>query len=124
MPSSSRPSWVLSCRCPSVTTMLNGRPRPSQAKCSLVVRGRDGIRDDWQANITCELLNLYLDDGTAIAEWQAEFDDTAQQVRKRMREVALLTFDGPLISSLREYWASEELPTAALAHQQRNPNGG
>jgi hypothetical protein len=41
-----------------------------------------------------------------------------------MREVALLTFDGPLISSLREYWASEELPAATLAHQQRSPNGG
>ena len=95
------------------------------------IRGRDGIRDYWQtkvvgtqANITCELLNLYLDDGTAIAEWEATFDDTAQQVRKRMREVALLTFDGSLIASLREYWASEELPAAALAHQQRNPNGG
>jgi SnoaL-like domain len=95
------------------------------------IRTRQGIRDYWQtkvvggqANITCDLLNLYLDDGTAIAEWQAEFDDTAQQVRKRMREVALLTFDGPLISSLREYWASEELPAAALAHQQRSPNGG
>ena len=75
-------------------------------------------------NITCELLNLYLDDGTAIAEWEATFDDTAQQVRKRMREVALLTFDGPLIDGLREYWASEELPATALAHQQRNPNGG
>jgi SnoaL-like domain len=80
------------------------------------IRGRDGIRDYWQskvvggqANITCDLLNLYLDDGTAIAEWEATFDDTAQQVRKRMREVALLTFEGPLISSLREYWASEEL---------------
>jgi nuclear transport factor 2 (NTF2) superfamily protein len=78
------------------------------------IRGRDGIRAYWQskvvkeqANITCELLNLYLDDGTAIAEWEAEFDDTAQQVRKRMREVALLTFNGPLISSLREYWASQ-----------------
>ena len=97
------------------------------------IRGRDGIRDYWQtkvvgtqANITCELLNLYLDDGTAIAEWEATFDDTAQQVRKRMREDALLTFDGPLIDSLREYWASEvvELSPAALAHQQRNPNGG
>jgi hypothetical protein len=94
------------------------------------ILGRDGIRAYWQskvvgtqANITCELLNLYLDDGTAIAEWEAEFDDRAQQVRKRMREVALLTFDGPLISSLREYWASEELPAAALAHQQRSPNG-
>jgi SnoaL-like domain len=95
------------------------------------IRTRQGIRDYWQtkvvgnqANITCALLNVYLDDGTAIAEWEATFDDTAQQVRKRMREVALLTFDGPLISSLREYWASEELPAATLAHQQRNPNGG
>jgi hypothetical protein len=95
------------------------------------IRGRDGIRDYWQskvvgtqANITCELLNLYLDDGTAIAEWEATFDDTAQRVRKRMREVALLTFDGALIDSLREYWASEELPAAALARQQHNPNGG
>ena len=41
------------------------------------IRGRDGIRDYWQtkvvgtqANITCELLNLFLDDGTAIAEWE------------------------------------------------------
>jgi hypothetical protein len=41
-------------------------------------------------------------------------------------KVALLTFDGPLISSLREYWASEvvELSPAAPAHQQRSPNGG
>jgi uncharacterized protein (TIGR02246 family) len=80
------------------------------------IRGRDGIRSYWQtkvvggqANITCDLLNLYLDDGTAIAEWQAEFDDTAQQVRKRMREVALLTFDGHLIENLREYWSSQEV---------------
>jgi SnoaL-like domain len=94
------------------------------------IRTRQGIRDYWQskvvggqANISCDLLNLYLDDGTAIAEWEATFDDTAQGVRKRMLEVALLTFDGPLISSLREYWASEELPAAALAHQQRSPNG-
>jgi hypothetical protein len=35
------------------------------------------------------------------------FDDTAQQVRKRMREVALLTFDGPLIDSLRGLVVSE-----------------
>jgi uncharacterized protein (TIGR02246 family) len=80
------------------------------------IRGRDGIRSYWQtkvvggqANITCDLLNLYLDDGTAIAEWQAEFDDTDQQVRKRMREVALLTFNGSLIESLREYWSSQEV---------------
>jgi hypothetical protein len=85
--------------------------------------GRDGIREYWrakvvgsQANITTRLLALYLDEGerTAVAEWEASFDDTAQGVRKRMREVALLTFDGRgLIAGLREYWASEEIPAAA-----------
>jgi hypothetical protein len=47
------------------------------------IRGRYGIRSYWQtkvvsgqANITCELLSLYLDDGTAVAEWEAIFDDT------------------------------------------------
>lgn len=60
-----------------------------------------------QANITCRVLSLYLDGDTAIAEWLAEFDDLAQGVRKRMQEIAVLTFEGHLISSLREYWASE-----------------
>jgi hypothetical protein len=43
---------------------------------------RDAIRAYWQdkvvgaqANITCRLLNLYLDGDTAIAEWEAVFDD-------------------------------------------------
>lgn len=77
------------------------------------IQGRRGIRAYWktkviegQANIECELLNLYLDGETAIAEWEAEFDDLAQQVRKRMREVAILVFEGGLITSLREYWSS------------------
>jgi hypothetical protein len=95
------------------------------------IRDRDGIRSYWQtkvvegqANITCDLLNLYLDDGTAVAEWEAEFDDRAQQVRKRMREVALLTFDGPRIESLREYWASEVLgPVADGQMSQPQPTG-
>ncbi len=30
-------------------------------------------------------------------------------VRKRMREVAILEFEGELIASLREYWASETI---------------
>jgi hypothetical protein len=77
---------------------------------------REAIREYWQtkvvgaqANIECELLSLYLDGDTAIAEWEARFDDLAQGVRKRMREIAVLEFDGPLIASLREYWASERL---------------
>jgi hypothetical protein len=75
---------------------------------------REAIRRYWQskviasqANITCELLNLYLDGDTVIAEWEAEFDDVPQSVRKRMREIAVLVFQEGLISSLREYWASE-----------------
>ena len=91
------------------------------------ILGRDGIRDYWQtkvvggqSNIKCELLNLYLDGDTAIAEWEAEFDDRLQHIRKRMREVvALLVFDGQLIESLREYWASEVVeltPVEAQGH--------
>jgi hypothetical protein len=75
---------------------------------------REAIRGYWQtkvveaqANIKCELLSVYLDGDTAIAEWEAWFDDLAQGVRKHMREIAVLEFDGPLIGSLREYWASE-----------------
>lgn len=77
---------------------------------------REAIRQYWQtkvvaaqANIKCELLNLYLDGTTATAEWEAQFDDCVQGVRKRMREVAILTFEGRQISSLREYWASERV---------------
>jgi hypothetical protein len=46
------------------------------------IQNRDAIRDYWhtkvvesQANIKCKLLSLYLDGTTAIAEWEAEFDD-------------------------------------------------
>jgi uncharacterized protein (TIGR02246 family) len=81
---------------------------------------REAIRAYWQskvvgaqANITCRLLNLYLDGDTAIAEWLAEFDDMPQGLRKRMKEIAVLTFEGRLISSLREYWASETVAAVA-----------
>jgi len=80
------------------------------------IRDHTGIREYWhtkvlrsQRNITCKLLNLYLEGNTAIAEWQAEFDDVEQQVRKQMREIAVLVFEGNRISSLREYWASKAI---------------
>lgn len=82
---------------------------------------REAIRAYWeskvvgaQANIKCRLLNLYLDGDTAIAEWEAEFDDVVEGTRKRMREIAVLVFEGHLIASLREYWASEEIGQAAV----------
>jgi hypothetical protein len=80
------------------------------------IRGHAGIREYWQskvvkeqAKISAELLSLYLDGTTAIAEWEARFDDLLKGHRKRMREVAILEFDGDRIASLREYWASERL---------------
>jgi ketosteroid isomerase-like protein len=80
------------------------------------IRDHAGIRDYWetkvvkeQANIQAELLSLYLDGTTAIAEWEAHFDDVVLGHRKRMREVAILEFEGDRIASLREYWASERL---------------
>jgi len=80
------------------------------------IRTRDGIRAYWQAKvvesqarISCDLLNLYVDGNTAIVEWEAQFDDLTDRVRKRMREVAILVFEGQLIASLREYWSSEQI---------------
>lgn len=77
------------------------------------IRDHAGIRRYWQtkvvteqANIHARLLNLYLDGDTAIAEWEARFDDLVARERKLLREVALLRFDGDRIASLREYWAS------------------
>jgi uncharacterized protein (TIGR02246 family) len=80
--------------------------------------GHEAIRRYWetkvaaeQANIECGVWTLYLDGDTAIAEWDAEFDDLTQGVRKHMKEIAVLELvrrDGRwLISSLREYWSSE-----------------
>jgi hypothetical protein len=80
------------------------------------IENREGIRQYWQTKvvesqdrITCKLLSLFLDGTTAIVEWEAEFDDVPQKVRKRMREVAILVFEGQLIAGLREYWSSEKI---------------
>lgn len=80
------------------------------------IRSREGIRVYWQekvvanqANIDCRLLALYVDGTTAVAEWEAEFDDLEAGVRKLMREVAILEFEGERIARLREYWASKAI---------------
>ena len=77
---------------------------------------RDAIRAYWQskvvhaqANIKVQLLNVYPDGETVVAEWLAEFDDLAQGVRKRMREIAVMVFSDGLVRSHREYWASEQI---------------
>lgn len=92
------------------------------------IPNREAIRRYWvtkvvgaQANITCKLLNVYLDGTTAIAEWLAEFDDVTQGIRKRMREIAVLDFQGRQISALREYWSSERV--ADLVEQEFSSPG-
>jgi hypothetical protein len=99
-----------------ITTIFTDNASYHERVLGTPILGRDGIKAYWQtkvlgsqANIKCELLNLYLDGSTAIAEWEAEFDDLVQRIRKRMREVAILDFDGYLIESLREYWSSQEI---------------
>lgn len=80
------------------------------------IRDHAGFSEYWrtkvvaeQANIQAELLSLYLDGTTAIAEWEARFDDVVDGCRKRMREVAILEFEGDRVASLREYWTSERV---------------
>lgn len=77
--------------------------------------GLDKIRHYWEtkvaeeeANIRAELLNFYIG-GDVAAEQEAHFDDIVKSERKRMLEVAILTFEDGKISSLREYWASEPI---------------
>ncbi len=97
-----------------ITTIFTDQATYHERVLHAPILNRDAIRAYWQAkvvesqaNITCKLLSLYLDGSTAIAEWEAEFDDVAQGARKRMREIAVLDFEGHLISALREYWSSE-----------------
>ena len=92
------------------------------------IRNRQGIRTYWQekvvesqARIKCQLLSLYLDGTTAIVEWEVEFDDLAQGVRKRMREVAILEFEGNLIASLREYWVSRNVADLSAGAKPNHP---
>lgn len=99
-----------------ITTIFTENATYHERVLQAPIPNREAIREYWerkvvgsQANIKCELLNLYLDGATAIAEWEAEFDDVVQGVRKRMREIAVIDFDGRRIAALREYWSSERV---------------
>jgi hypothetical protein len=80
------------------------------------LRGHEAIARYWtkkvvaqQRNISFDLLSIYLDGSTAVAEWNATFDDLQFGVRKLIREVAILEIEANKISSLREYWASKNI---------------
>jgi ketosteroid isomerase-like protein len=80
------------------------------------LRGLAEIRQYWerkvrdqQASIQFRILSLHGGGGTGVAEWEAEFDDLVQGVRKQMREVAILELSDGKIASLREYWSSRRV---------------
>lgn len=108
-----------------VTIFTPGATYHERVMQDVTIAGREAVRQYWQtkvvqdqANITCLLLEVYLDGNTAIAIWLAEFDDVPQGVRKRMQEIAVLRFEGHQIASLREYWASETVATLTPADGQ------
>jgi len=61
-----------------------------------------------QSHIKFRLLNVYVDDDTVIAEWDASFYSSIKKARIHIREVAILEIDKNKIKSLREYWRSEK----------------
>jgi ketosteroid isomerase-like protein len=78
-------------------------------------KGHEEIKKYWrdivigeQTEIEFELLNLYIEGDTAIAEWKAKFHKNNSQKKKVIKEVAILEFEGNKIKSLREYWHSKE----------------
>jgi hypothetical protein len=82
------------------------------------MRGHSEIKDYWeskvcreQGNIQFRLNSLYVDPvrATAIAEWEAWFDDIPSGCRKHMSEVAILAIEDDKISSLKEWWSSEKV---------------
>jgi hypothetical protein len=57
--------------------------------------------------------------GQPIPDREAVFDDLAKGVRKRLRETAILTFKGGLISSLSEYWSSQAVAQLGSESQRQ-----
>jgi ketosteroid isomerase-like protein len=75
--------------------------------------GRDAIKKYWetkvigeQEDIVFNLLNVWVDGETVIAEWHATFRDVKRNLFIDMTEVAIFSIDGGKFSSLREYYKS------------------
>ncbi len=78
-------------------------------------KGHSGIRAYWeskiigtQRDIVFKLLNMWVDNDTVIAEWEATFVDTKRNLNISMTEVAIFGVQGSKFSSLREYYHSEK----------------
>ena len=78
--------------------------------------GHSEIRRYWkekvvegQEDIHFNLLALYIDGDTAIVEWEVNFFDKKEGVKKHMKEIAILEIKNNKIASFREYWTSKQI---------------
>ena len=81
------------------------------------VRGHEGIRAYWldkvvggQKNIVFKLLNIWVDGGVVVAEWDARFTDTKRDLLIEMREVGIFAVKDGKFGSLREYYRTKKTP--------------
>jgi len=75
--------------------------------------GRDAIKRYWETKVIGEqedikfnLLHLWIDGDTVIAEWYATFTDIKRNLHIDMTEVAIFGTKDGKFSSLREYYKS------------------
>lgn len=78
--------------------------------------GHAAIRKYWvdkvveeQFDIEFDLLDVFVDGNTAIAEWDVSFESSEEDKRLHLRSVAVMEFEDDLIARQREYWHSERL---------------
>ncbi len=102
------PDLIVSIFTPDATYNDPGEPKN---------QGHEGIRAYWeskvvsgQRDIKFNLLNVWVDGDTVIAEWDARFVDVVRNVRIEMIEVGVFTVTGNKFSSLREYYTSVKTP--------------
>ena len=79
--------------------------------------GIEAIKQYWkykvigeQDDIHFNLLHVWVDGSSVIAEWHATFKDIKRKLSIDMLEVAIFTVDGNRFSSIREYYKTVKTP--------------
>lgn len=79
--------------------------------------GHKAIKKYWiskvkveQKDINFKILNVWVDENTVIAEWNAKFIDIPRKLKLDMNEVAIFGVRNGKFSSLREYYKSYKTP--------------
>jgi len=79
--------------------------------------GHEGIKSYWQNKVVGKqkgvifnLLNVWVDGDTGIAEWRATFVDVPRNLNIELHEAAIFGLRDGKFSSLREYYKSVKTP--------------